>query len=106
MPTPTHVLLHRYTPGSGPAEGTAEHDAEMRQWAQVDEDLLTKGALVAGFALDGPGKQLGATQTPGDDMVFAVHVIAAASDAEAEQIASRMPHVGYGSVEVRPLMAR
>lgn len=106
MSTPTHLLIHRYTPGSGPAPGSPEHDSEMRRWEQLDDELQASGVVVAGFALDAPTTRLGAAPTPVDEIVFAVHVLAAASDSDAEQVAGLMPHLGYGSVEVRPLMAR
>lgn len=104
MPTATHLLIHRFVPGTGPAEGTPELDAEMHRWEQLDAELRESGILVGAYALDAPTAVLG-TRLPAEETVFAVHAITARSDAEAGQLAARMPHLDYGSVEVRPLMA-
>lgn len=104
--TPTHVLLHRYTPGTGPQEGTSELDAEMEIWARIDRELRSSGQLINGWALRDAAATLGTRSQPaGDQIVFAVHAIAAESDAEAEQIAAAMPHLAYGSTEVHPVMS-
>ncbi|NLS08503.1 hypothetical protein HGQ17_00470 [Nesterenkonia sp. MY13] len=105
MSSPTHVLIHRYTPGTGPQEGTAELDAEMRIWAQIDKELREAGQLVEGWALNEATAALGVTEAhTGSQVVFAVHAIAVGSDAEARQLAARMPHLAYGSTTVHPRM--
>lgn len=102
MATPTHALVHRYTPGTGPQEGTAELDAEMKIWAQIDAELRASGQLVEAWALNSATAVLG--DDAGSQVVFAVHGIAVESDEAAQQIAARMPHLGYGSTTVHPLM--
>ncbi|GAB3044152.1 hypothetical protein [Sediminivirga luteola] len=105
MATPTHALVHRYAPGTGPQEGTAELDAEMKIWAQIDSDLRSSGQLVEAWALNSATAALGtAADDAGSQVVFAVHAIAVESDAAAQQIAAGMPHLGYGSTTVHPLM--
>ena len=47
-----YMLLLRHEPGTGPAEGTAEFDAEMAQWGQVMGELGAAGAMVAANGLD------------------------------------------------------
>lgn len=114
--TPTHLLIHRYVPGTGPQEGTPELEDEMRAWDALDTELREHGHLVAGYALQEHTVRLGAgtdevaetsdAEDPGGrSIIFAVHAVAAADEAEAHGIAERMPHLEYGSTEVRPLMA-
>ncbi|MGI6878888.1 YciI family protein [Microbacterium sp. gxy059] len=103
--TATHLLLHRYRPGDGPQEGTPEHDAEMRSWAEIDERLRGEGIIAAAFALDTARALVGPVALPGDEILFAVHAIRAADDAHAERIARSMPTADYGVVEVRPIMS-
>ncbi|GAA1172076.1 YciI family protein [Nesterenkonia xinjiangensis] len=113
--TATHLLIHRFVPGTGPQEGTEELHEEMQAWEALDTELRRSGHLVAGYALGEQTVRLGAgtddvaeapdPQKPqGRSIVFAVHVIAAADEAEAHAIAERMPHLEYGSTEVRPMM--
>lgn len=109
---PTHILIHRYTPGTGPQEGTPELDAEMEIWERIDRELRASGQLVSGWALREAVLTLGRPDEPhapdhttGSQIVFAVHAITAGSDAEAEQIAASMPHLSYGSTQVHPVMS-
>lgn len=113
---PTHLLIHRFVPGTGPQEGTEELAEEMRAWEALDTELRQAGRLLDGYALDEHTVRFGAgtddtaeaadPQEPqGRSIVFAVHVIAADDEADAHGIAERMPHLEYGSTEVRPLMA-
>lgn len=105
MPTPTHVLVHHHTPGTGPQEGTAELEAEMKVWAQIDAELREAGQLIEGWALSDPTAALGSTEAAANSkVVFAVHAVAVESDDAAEQLAARMPHLDYGFTTVHPLM--
>lgn len=104
--TPTHLLIHRYTPGTGPQEGTPEWDAEMKEWARIDQELRASGQLTAGWALHEASSSLGAAESSsGTQVIFAVHAVVAESESEAERIAARMPHLGYGSTEIHPVMS-
>ncbi|OSM43529.1 YciI family protein [Nesterenkonia sp. PF2B19] len=113
--TATHLLIHRFVPDTGPQEGTTELDDEMSAWEALDTELREAGQLVAAYALQEQTVRFGAgtdevsettdAEAPeGRSIVFAVHAVAAADDAEAHAIAEKMPHLEYGSTEVRPLM--
>lgn len=105
MSTPTHLLIHCYTPGTGPQEGTPELESEMETWAQIDAELRRSGQLVEGWALHPPHLQLGQKEEDsGTQVAFAVHALAADDDGAAQAIAQRMPHLSYGSTTVHRLM--
>jgi|SRR5690625_2049990 len=102
--TATHLLIHRYIPGTGPQEGTAELAAEMKVWEELDREFRQSGELLGSYALQDASAAFGQRFGPHEEIVFAVHALAVGSQAEAEEIAARMPHLSYGSTEVRPLM--
>lgn len=106
--TPTHLLVHRYTPGTGPQPGTPGHDDEMRQWAELDARLRADGILIGAFAVQDRGAEVTreavATWQARGDIVFAIHAVAADGDDDAAAIARAMPTAAYGAIEVRPLM--
>lgn len=103
--TPSHILVHRYTPGTGPQEGSPELEAEMEVWDRIDKELRSTGQLVSGWALSDPSTTIGKPAEPTTSQtIFAIHALSAASDTEAESIAARMPHLEYGSTEIRKLM--
>ena len=105
MSTPTHLLIHCYTPGTGPQEGTPELESEMETWAQIDAELRRSGQLVEGWALHPPHLQLGQKEEDsGTQVAFAVHALAADDDGAAQAIARRMPNLSYGSTTVHRLM--
>lgn len=108
MSTVTHLLIHRFIPGTGPQPGTPEHDHEMAQWSLVDERLRAAGILVGGYALAEGGTLLSPDgAAPLDEhaeTVFAVHAVSLESDDEAEALARDMPTSQYGSVEIRSIM--
>ncbi|ROR72519.1 YciI family protein [Bogoriella caseilytica] len=112
MTEATHLLIHRYRPGTGPQPGSAEHEEEMRQWAAVDAELRSSGVLVGGYAIADRGVLVGAAVgpdgerawAPGEEILFAVHAIAVESDEAAVALARNMPTAEYGSIEVRPAM--
>lgn len=113
MTAPTHLLIHRDRPGTGPQPGSPEYDDEMRLWERIDGELRSSDVLVAAYALrergtvHRAGADVGASVrslSHSTEIVFAVHAISVLSDAAAEEIAATMPHLDYGSVEVRPIM--
>ncbi|GAA3280101.1 YciI family protein [Nesterenkonia halobia] len=115
MTRPTHLLIHRFVPGTGPAEDGDEQREEMRAWQDLDAELRAEGTLVAGWALDESTVHLGAMSEHDADaadaetaedrsIIFAVHAVAAEDEAAAHAVAERMPHLHYGSTEVRPVM--
>lgn len=105
MSTPTHLLIHHYTPGTGPQEGTPELESEMAIWAEIDTELRRSGQLIEGWALHPAHLQLGQTdEDSGTQVTFAVHALAADDDGAAQAIAQRMPHLSYGSTTIHRLM--
>ena len=105
MSAPTHLLIHCYTPGTGPQEGTPELESEMETWAQIDAELRRSGQLVEGWALHPAHLQLGQKEEDsGTQVAFAVHALAADDDGATQAIAQRMPHLSYGSTTVHRLM--
>lgn len=110
------LLINRFRAGEGPAEGTSDHDDEMRTWRRVNQALRESGDLVWSLALDAPGDAV-ACDKDGDgrprrltgraaapEGVFALHLVDVADAAAAEEWATRLPTADYGTVEVRAVM--
>lgn len=105
MSDPSHILIHHYTPGTGPQEGTPELDAEMKIWEKIDADMRAAGQLVEGWALNTTPVTIGnAEEQPVNQVSFAVHAVKVDDDAAAETLARGMPHLSYGSTTIHPLM--
>ncbi|PRA10488.1 hypothetical protein CQ010_13495 [Arthrobacter sp. MYb211] len=104
----THLLIHRYLPGSGPQPPSEEFDAEMLQWESLDAQLRSEDILISAYALQDRGsvcsQETNSELDTEAEIVFAVHAIKVSDEAQAQEIARRMPHLPYGSVEIRPLM--
>ena len=112
-----YMLLLRHTPDAGPAEGTPEFDAEMAKWGEVMGELNGAGVFVDAKGLDTEAtattvriRDDEALVTDGPfaetkESFFSYIVIDVADLDAALGWAKRMPHVTYGSVEVRPLSA-
>ncbi len=110
-----YMLLLRHEPGTGPAEGTAEFDAEMAQWGQVMGELGAAGAMVAANGLDAEATATTVRTREGEAIItdgpfaetkesFFSYIIIDVADLDAAlDWAKKMPNVTYGSVEVRPL---
>ncbi|MBO1031757.1 hypothetical protein IPV09_10475 [Tessaracoccus sp. SD287] len=101
-----YVVMTKYVPGHGPAEGSPEHAEEMRAWDRVNRELAASGRLVQSFGFDPsarilPPERLGSSQ---GEVVFAQYLIEADSLAEVEEWAHRMPVTDYGSVEIRRVL--
>ncbi|PRB72778.1 hypothetical protein [Arthrobacter sp. MYb213] len=104
----THLLIHRYRPGTGPQPPSEDFDEEMLQWEALDTRLKAEGVLISSFAL----QDRGILHTPDStlaldteaEIIFAVHAIKVGVEHEAQEFARLMPHLDYGSVEIRPLM--
>ena len=108
MNNATHLLIHRYLPGTGPQPPSEEFDAEMLQWESLDTQLKAEDILISSFAVQDRGTVCSLDSTheldSDEEIIFAVHAIKVAGDQQAQEIARRMPHLPYGSVEIRPLM--
>jgi hypothetical protein len=110
-----YMLLLRHEPGTGPAEGTAEFDAEMARWGQVMGELGAAGAMVAANGLDAEATATTVRTREGEALItdgpfaetkesFFSYIIIDVADLDAAlDWAKKMPNVTYGSVEVRPL---
>ena len=101
-----YLVMTKFVPGHGPAEGSPEHAEEMRAWDRVNRELAASGWLVQSFGLEPsarilPPERLG---TFDGEVVFAEYVIEAGSLAEVEEWANRMPVMDYGSVEIRRVL--
>ncbi|MEV0430425.1 YciI family protein [Micromonospora sp. NPDC050495] len=101
-----YLVMTKFVPGHGPADGSPEHAEEMRAWDRFNRELATSGRLVQSFGLDLPAGNLPAKRPGGDDgeLVFAQYVIEADSLADVEQWARQMPVLKYGSVEIRRVL--
>ena len=103
----------------GPDRGTldpAQVEAEMPRWAQYTDDLQASGMLVAGEALQ--GVETATTVRVRDDetlvsdgpfaetreLLGGFYLVDAPDLQTAQAFAAKMPNMGRGSVEVRPLM--
>jgi hypothetical protein len=91
---PQYMLLIFSDPTQGPAEGSPEAMAEWQAWGTYTQGLKDAGAFVSGEPLEAPS-----TATLGG-----FYVIEAPDLDVALEHAAGMPNIGYGHVEVRPLM--
>lgn len=110
-----YMLLLRHEPGTGPAEGTPEFDAEMARWGEVMGELDQAGAMVAAHGLDTESTATTVRIRNDEALVsdgpfaetkesFFSYIIIDVADLDAAlSWAKKMPNVTYGSVEVRPL---
>jgi hypothetical protein len=112
----TYTLLLYWEPGTGPAEGTPELEAEFERWDAVTEQMRAAGILIANEALnfretavtisgaDGAVKRRDGDALGAPDTLFGFYVLDVDNEDEALRWAERMPHLDYGSVEIRPSM--
>ena len=111
-----YLFLLYDAPDAGPAPGSPEAAAEMQEWFAYTQKLADAGALLGGEALhpvesattvrvrdhkalhtDGPFAETKET-------LGGFYMIDVESLDEALDWAAKVPNVGYGSVEVRPIM--
>jgi hypothetical protein len=110
------MLLLYYEPGTGPAPDSPEHDAEMDRWVAVTDEMERAGVVVSNHALQSveaattlraPNGSPILTAGPfaeTKEILFATYLLDVPDFAAATEWAAKLPHVGYGSVEIRPLM--
>jgi hypothetical protein len=113
---PQYMLLIYADFEQGPERGTPEGDAQTQKWFTYTEGLREGGALVSGEALQPPPTATTVAVRNGDRVVtdgpFAdtkewlggYYVVEAPDLDAALDLAAGMPHIGFGSVEVRPVM--
>jgi hypothetical protein len=111
-----YLFLLYSDPQNGPAPGSPEEAAEMPAWFDYTQKLADAGVLLGGEALhpvesattvrvrddkalhtDGPFAET--KETLGGFYMIDVETLD-----EALDWAAKIPNVGYGSVEVRPIM--
>lgn len=110
-----YMILIYGEPGAGPAPGTAEAEAQMQQWFAFTNETVERGAFVAGDPLQGVETATTVRRRDGKllhtDGPFAetrehlggYYILECKDLDEALAWAGRVPSVGYGSIEVRPL---
>ncbi len=109
------VLLYN-DPAKAPEFGTPEMDAEMAEWFQFTADLQAAGKHLGGEALT-PTQTATTVQIRDGKTITADGPFAETKEAlggfylidvenvdEAIEWAEKVPLVGYGSVELRPIM--
>lgn len=112
-----HYLLQlTHTPGIGPQEGTPEHDAEMKRWGELNEEMKRAGVWVAAYGLQPPeaattlrtrdGKPLmtDGPFTETKETMFSFYVLDLPDLDAAAEWAAKTPAMEYGAVEIRPLI--
>ncbi len=114
--TMKYMLLLYYEPGTDPPPDSAAYDAEMSRWSAVTDEMAEAGVLVANHALQ-PVEAAATLRSPNGspvltagpfaetkEVLFASYVLEVPDFATASDWAARLPHLGYGSVEIRPVM--
>ena len=111
-----YMLLIYTDPGVAPQPGSPEFDLQIPRWIDYTQQLLDKGAFIAGDPLQGTEMATTVRERDGKvlhtDGPFAetkeqlggYYLIDVGNLDEALAWAAGAPNVGYGSVEVRPLM--
>ncbi|PFG20226.1 YciI family protein [Serinibacter salmoneus] len=111
-----YLFLLTNEPSAGPAQDSPEFAAEMGEWFAFDEMVKSAGVFVAGEALHPQetattvrvreGKTL-TTDGPfaeTKEHLGGFYVLEVADLDEAISYAEKIPNVGYGSVEIRPVL--
>ncbi|MGI8642855.1 MAG: YciI family protein [Thermomicrobiales bacterium] len=111
-----YMLLIYGGPADGPAQDSPEGQAEFGQWFQYYEQITGAGVQLDGAALQptatAPTVRVRADERVLSDGPFAetkevlgsYYVVDVPDLDAAIDWAGRMPHIGHGSVEVRPVM--
>jgi hypothetical protein len=113
---PQYMLLIFSDPDRGPAPDSPEGQAQWQAWGTYTEGLREAGVLVGGEPLDPPTTATTVSVRNGERVVtdgpFAdtkewlggFYIIEAPDLDAAIEHASGMPNIGYGHVEIRPVM--
>lgn len=111
-----YMLLLAYAPEAAPAEGSPEAAAEYQAWMDYTDAMAAAGVLVSGEALHGNESATTVTVRGGDrittdgpyaeakEVLGGFYVIDVADLDAAVDWAAKAPHIGYGAVELRPVM--
>ncbi|MEV8268427.1 YciI family protein [Microbacterium sp. NPDC076911] len=110
-----YMLLLTSAPDVGPQPGTPEEAAEMGEWFAFDEMVKDAGVFVAGEALhpietattvrvrDGKTVVTDGPFAETKEYLGGFYVLDVADVDAAIAWAEKIPNVGYGSVEIRPV---
>ena len=108
------MLLIYGDPANAP--GPDEEAAQLEAWTNYTNSLVASGAMVSGAPLEGTDKATTVRSRNGEiqrtdgpavesqEILGGYYVIEAADQAAAESLASQMPNIEYGTVEVRPVV--
>ncbi|HEX4345296.1 MAG TPA: YciI family protein [Solirubrobacteraceae bacterium] len=108
---PQYMLLI-YSPGRTPEQA----EAEGPQWFAYTQELIASGAMKAGDALEGTETATTVRVRDGETVItdgpfaetkeaLAGYYLVDVADLDAALAwAAKIPNVGYGSIEVRPVM--
>ncbi|MEA2279126.1 MAG: hypothetical protein QOI62_1326 [Solirubrobacteraceae bacterium] len=112
-----YMLLIYADPSKGPAEGSPEAEAEFKEWFAYSQSLQDAGIMEDGQPLQPPAAATTVSRRNGDRVVtdgpfadtkewLGGYFVIDVPDLDAAlEHAARMPNIGYGTVEVRPVMA-
>ncbi len=111
-----YLLLLYNAPGAGPSSDSPEAAAEMQEWFAYTQKLADSGALLGGEPLhpvesattvrirDGETLHTDGPFAETKETLGGFYMIDVETLDEALDWAAKIPNVGYGSVEVRPIM--
>ena len=111
-----YMLLIYGAEDAGPTPGTPAFDEQRRRWMTYTRRLEEAGAMLAGAPLQGAATATTVRSRNGDDLItdgpFAetkevlggYYLIDVADLDQALSWARQMPNIGFGSVEVRPVL--
>ena len=112
-----HALLIYSDPAKDPAPESPQAQAEFQQWMQYTEELGASGGLKAGEALqsgetattvrvrDGETLLTDGPFAETKEVLGGFYVIDVPDLDAAIEWAAKIPNVGYGSIEVRPVVS-
>lgn len=111
-----YMLLLYSPPDAGPAPDSPEAAAEMQEWFVYTQKLADSGAMLGGEPLhpvetattvrvrDGKALHTDGPFAETKETLGGFYMIDVESLDDALEWAAKIPSVGYGSVEVRPIM--
>ncbi len=111
-----YMFLIYSDPTAGPSPESPEFGAEMQQWFSYSQELGESGLMLGGEGLQGADTATtvqvrdGATITADGpfaetkEVLGGFYLVDAKDLDEAIAWAAKIPNVGYGSVEIRPVM--
>jgi hypothetical protein len=110
------MLLIYADPAKVPAQDTPEGQAEFERWMAVSEEIAEAGVMRGGSALhpapmattlrvqDGESLLTDGPFAETKEVLGGFYLIDVPDLDAATAWAAKMPHIGYGSVEIRPVM--